>query len=120
MSVEKVDLERAFASIAEPWQPRIAAEANGTAVKLVKVDGEFVWHSHELEDEIFLVRRGRLTMRCRDRDVVLEPGQLLLVPHGVEHCPVAEPGTEVLLIEPAATRNTGDAGGPRTVEARRL
>jgi mannose-6-phosphate isomerase-like protein (cupin superfamily) len=118
--VEKVSLERAFASIEEPWQPRIAAEANGTAVKLVKLDGEFVWHSHEREDEIFLVRSGRLTLRFRDRDVVLEAGELLLVPHGVEHCPVAQPGTEVLLIEPTATPNTGDAGGPRTAEARPL
>jgi mannose-6-phosphate isomerase-like protein (cupin superfamily) len=120
VTVEKVDLERAFASISEPWQPRIAAEANGTAVKLVKLEGEFVWHSHEAEDEIFLVRRGRLRMRFRERDVVLEEGELLLVPRGVEHCPVADPGTEVLLIEPAETVNTGDAGGPRTVEARPL
>ena len=118
--MEKVSLEQAFASIAEPWSPRIAAEANGTAVKLVTLDGEFVWHSHEREDEIFLVWRGRLTMRFRDGDVVLEEGELLLVPRGVEHCPVAEPGTEVLLIEPTETVNTGDAGGERTVEARPL
>lgn len=114
---EKVNLERAFAGIAEPWSPRLAAVANGTAVKLVRLEGEFVWHRHEREDEIFLVRSGRLTLRFRDGEVVLEPGELLLVPRGVEHCPVAEPGTEVLLIEPAETVNTGDAGGPRTREA---
>jgi mannose-6-phosphate isomerase-like protein (cupin superfamily) len=117
---DKVNLDAAFQAIPEPWSPRIAAEVNGAAIKLARVEGEFVWHRHEREDEVFLVHRGRLTMRFREREVELGPGELLLVPRGVEHCPVADPGTEILLFEPLDTSNTGSARGPRTVEARPL
>ncbi len=86
---EKVDLARAFASFQERWSPRIAGAVNDFHVKLVKLEGEFVWHSHEREDELFLVVKGRLVMRLRTGDVELEPGQFLIVPHGVEHCPFA-------------------------------
>lgn len=106
-----VNLERAFASFDERWSPRILAQMNEVQVKAAKLDGDFVWHRHDDTDELFLVTRGRLTIRFRDRDVVLGPGELLVVPKGVEHQPVADGPVEVLLIEPAGTVNTGDAGG---------
>ena len=114
----KVDLAESFGRFDEQWSPRIVAELNDSYVKLVKVEGEFVWHHHDDEDELFLVTKGRLRMQFRDReDVVLEPGQLLVVPRGVEHCPLAEGETEVVLLEPKGTSNTGSAGGERTREA---
>ena len=87
---------------------------NDYEVKLAKLKGEFVWHTHEDTDELFLVISGRLTLQLRDGDVVLGPGELFVVPRGVEHCPVADEETAILLLEPAGTLNTGDAGGPRT------
>jgi len=106
--MEKVDLASGFAKIQEPWRPRIAARLNGQEVKLVKLEGPFVWHHHEAEDELFLVLKGRLRLEFRDRVVNLGPGELLVVPRGVEHRPVAEPTAEVLLFEPAEVRNTGN------------
>jgi mannose-6-phosphate isomerase-like protein (cupin superfamily) len=114
--MEKVDLREKLAAFTEHWSPRIVAELNGQHVKLAKLRGEFVWHAHEDEDEMFLVVRGALDVRFRDRTVRLEEGQLLVVPRGVEHCPVAEEEVHVLLFEPAGTVNTGDAGGEWTVE----
>jgi mannose-6-phosphate isomerase-like protein (cupin superfamily) len=105
---EKVALAAQFARIDEHWRPRIVAELNGQAVKLVKFQGEFVWHHHDEEDELFLVWRGRFRMEFRDRTVELGPGEALVVPRGVEHRPVADEEVEVLLFEPAATRNTGN------------
>jgi mannose-6-phosphate isomerase-like protein (cupin superfamily) len=116
MTIEKVSLSEKFGWIDEPWQPRLIGEVNDTHVKLVKLAGEFVWHRHECEDELFLVVRGRLVMRFRDGDVTLEPGELIIVPRGVEHLPVADEGTEVLLVEPASTLNTGNVRNERTVE----
>ena len=111
-----VNLERAFGSFDEAWKPRVAAELNGQEVKLVKLRGAFEWHHHEAEDELFLVVKGRLQMELRDRTVVIEEGEMLVVPRGVEHRPVALDGVcSVLLFEPASTVNTGDAGGERTV-----
>lgn len=104
-----VDLAEAFASFEEHFSPRVAAELNGQMVKLVKFAAPFVWHSHAAEDELFLVWRGRFRMEFRDRSVELGPGQMLVVPRGVEHRPVAEEEVEVLLFEPAGTLNTGDA-----------
>ena len=115
-----VDLAAAFSTITDHWRPRIAAELNGQHVKLVKFQGAFVWHHHEHEDELFLVVRGSFDMEFRDRTVTLREGQLLVVPRGVEHRPVAEHEVEVLLFEPATTVNTGSAGGERTVAARPL
>ena len=115
-----VDLAAAFSAITDHWRPRIAAELNGQHVKLVKFQGAFVWHHHEHEDELFLVVRGSFDMEFRDRTVTLREGQLLVVPRGVEHRPVAEHEVEVLLFEPATTVNTGSAGGERTVAARPL
>jgi mannose-6-phosphate isomerase-like protein (cupin superfamily) len=114
--LEVVNLEDKFARISEPWSPRILARLNDYHVKAVKLEGEFVWHKHDETDELFLVTKGALVIRFRDRDVTLGPGDLLVVPKGVEHLPVAEEACEVLLIEPAGTLNTGDAGGDRTVE----
>jgi mannose-6-phosphate isomerase-like protein (cupin superfamily) len=119
--METVNLDAAFDSFEERWSPRVAAELNGQAVKLAKLEGEFVWHSHADADELFLVRSGELTLELRDRpDVHLGSGELVVVPAGVEHRPVADGVAEVLLFEPAGTRNTGDVEDERTVEATRL
>jgi mannose-6-phosphate isomerase-like protein (cupin superfamily) len=115
-AVEKVNLAEKLASFADHWRPRIVGELNGQLVKLVKFVGEFVWHHHDDEDELFLVVKGRFRMEFRDRDVWLEEGEFLVVPRGVEHRPVAEEEAHVLLFEPASTLNTGDVRGERTVE----
>ncbi|MEZ4367438.1 MAG: cupin domain-containing protein [Kofleriaceae bacterium] len=107
-------LDVAFAAIDEPWSPRIAAELNGQHVKVARLLGEFVWHAHADADELFLVRSGRLTIEFRDGTVQLGPGELVVVPRGVEHRPVALEACEVLLFEPAGTVNTGDVEDPRT------
>lgn len=118
--MNKVNLAEAFAGISEPWKPRIAGELNGQMVKLVKLEGEFIWHHHEAEDEFFLVVSGRFRMDFRDRQVWLETGEFLIVPRGVEHRPVAEGTAHVLLFEPGSTLNTGNVRGDRTVECPEL
>ncbi len=105
---DKVNLAAAFAQIAEHWRPRVAAELNGQEVKLVKVKGEFVWHHHDAEDELFLVVAGRLLVEFRDRTVALGPGEMLVIPKGVEHRPVAGEEVQMLVFEPAGVRNTGN------------
>lgn len=115
MSVEKVNIELKFASFNEHWKPKIAGELNGQYVKLVKFLGEFVWHHHDEEDELFFVVKGRLRMEFRDRDVWIEEGEFIVVPRGVEHRPVAEEEAHVLLFEPASTLNTGNVRDERTV-----
>jgi mannose-6-phosphate isomerase-like protein (cupin superfamily) len=112
----KVNLAEALAGIDEAYDPRIVARLNDYKVMVVKPRGEFVWHKHDDTDDFFLVLSGKLTIQLRDRDVVLGPGELFVVPKGVEHCPKAEQETHVLLIEPRDTVNTGDAGGDKTVE----
>jgi mannose-6-phosphate isomerase-like protein (cupin superfamily) len=114
--MEKINLAAKLAEFDGYWQPRIVGEVNDVFVKLAKLDGEFVWHRHELEDELFLVVRGRLVMRFRDRQIVLEPGEMLVVPRGVEHLPVADGETHVLLVERRATLNTGNVRNERTVQ----
>jgi mannose-6-phosphate isomerase-like protein (cupin superfamily) len=114
MSPDKIDLAAKLALFADHWNPRIVAELNGQQVKLVKLLGEFVWHHHEREDELFLVLAGRLRMEFRDRAVELDPGQAIVVPRGVEHRPVAEAEVHVLLFEPASTINTGAEVEART------
>jgi len=109
---EKVHLPDAFGQLHEPWRPRVVAALNGQEVKLARLKGAFVWHHHADEDELFLVWRGRFRMEFRDRTVDLGPGDLLVVPRGVEHRPVAEEEAEVLLFEPAGTRNTGNVVDP--------
>jgi mannose-6-phosphate isomerase-like protein (cupin superfamily) len=107
--VDAINLAQKLATFAEHWQPRTVAEFNGHDLMVVKVKGEFVWHRHEDTDDFFLVLKGRLTIRMRDGDVTLGPGEMFVVPKGVEHCPVAEEETHMLLIEPSGTPNTGDA-----------
>ena len=107
--MEKVNLEEKFAAFAEHWRPKIVGELNGQEVKVVKFQGEFVWHQHEREDELFLVWRGQMRIEFRDRTVELGPGEFLVVPHGIEHRTAADEEVEVVLFEPAATRNTGSA-----------
>ena len=107
--MEKVNLEEKFAAFTEHWRPKIVGELNGQEVKLVKFQGVFPWHHHEQEDELFLVWRGRMRVEFRDRVVELNKGEFLIVPHGVEHRTAAGEETEVILFEPAATRNTGSA-----------
>ncbi len=113
--MEKVNLAQKFSSFQDLWKPKIVGELNGQQVKLVKVKGEFVWHHHEAEDELFLAVKGRLRIELRGRDVVLEPGEFIVIPAGVEHKPVAEEEAHVLLFEPTSTLNTGNVRNERTV-----
>ena len=113
--MDKVNLAEKFARFTEPWKPRIVGELNGQQVKLAKFLGEFVWHRHDDEDELFLVVKGRFRMEYRDRHVWLDEGEFLIVPRGVEHRPVAEEEAHVLLFEPASTLNTGNVRDERTV-----
>ncbi len=106
---DKVNLAEKLASFEESFTPKIVATYNDNKVQVAKTRGEFVWHSHPETDDLFLVVSGRLTIQLRDRDVVLGPGDLYVVPRGVEHCPNAEPEAHVLLIEPMGTPNTGDS-----------
>ena len=113
--MEKINLAQKLALFREHWSPKIVGDLNENHVKLVKLLGEFVWHKHELEDEMFLVVKGRLTIRFRNGEVELSENEMLIVPRGVEHLPVAREEAHVLLVEPKSTVNTGDAPGPRTV-----
>jgi mannose-6-phosphate isomerase-like protein (cupin superfamily) len=107
--MQKVNLAEKFALFTEHWSPKIAGELNGQHVKLVKFQGEFVWHKHDHEDELFLVVKGSFVMELRDQHIELHEGEFLIVPRGVEHRPVAKEEVQVLLFEPASTLNTGDA-----------
>ncbi len=111
----KINLAEKLGLFSSLWDPKIVGELNGQHVKLVKLQGPFVWHAHDAEDELFLVLHGSFVMEFRDGSVPLHEGEFLIVPRGIEHRPVAEHETHVLLFEPAATVNTGDAGGERTV-----
>src|SRR6516225_3407556 len=113
--IEKVNVADKLSRFDDYWSPRIIGELNDFHVKAVKVKGEFVWHRHETEDELFYVVKGRLVIRLRDGEVVLEPGEFAVIPHGVEHLPVAEEEVHILLLEPMTTVNTGSAEGDRTV-----
>jgi mannose-6-phosphate isomerase-like protein (cupin superfamily) len=113
--MEKVNISEKLGLFSDYWNPRIVAELNGQHVKVVKLKGPFVWHQHAGEDELFLVVQGRLRMEFRDRAIELGEGELIVVPRGVEHRPVAEAEVAVLLFEPASTLNTGDVRNERTV-----
>ena len=106
--IQKIDIDKKFEVFSEYWRPKVIAELNGQEVKLVKFKGEFVWHRHELEDELFLVWRGSFRVEFRDHIVELNQGELLVVPRGIEHRTVADEEVEILIFEPQATRNTGD------------
>jgi mannose-6-phosphate isomerase-like protein (cupin superfamily) len=117
MSQSRVNLAEKFSLFDERWSPKIVGELNGQHVKLVKLLGEFVWHHHDDEDELFLVVKGRFRMEYRDREEWIEAGEFVVVPRGVEHRPVAEEEAHVMLFEPAGTVNTGNATGRMTQEA---
>jgi mannose-6-phosphate isomerase-like protein (cupin superfamily) len=117
---DKINLTAKLALLDEIYQPGIVGYLNDYKLQLVKIKGPFVWHRHEETDDLFLVLSGHLTIHLRDRDIELEPGELFVVPRGVEHCPDAAEETAVLLIEPDGTPNTGDAGGEMTAEPRQL
>jgi mannose-6-phosphate isomerase-like protein (cupin superfamily) len=114
-SVDKVNIAEKLSLFGEPWSPKIVGELNGQHVKLVRLSGEFVWHHHDDEDEMFLVVDGRFRMEFRDREVWIERGEFIVVPRGVEHRPVAEEEASVMLFEPASTLNTGNVTGEMTV-----
>jgi mannose-6-phosphate isomerase-like protein (cupin superfamily) len=114
--MEVVNLADKFSQFQDYWSPKIAGELNDFHVKLVKVKGEFVWHHHDNEDEMFLVVKGRLLIRLRDRDLWLNEGEFTVIPKGVEHMPVAEEEAHILLLEPRSTLNTGNVQNERTVE----
>ena len=106
--MEKINLEQKFSLISEHWRPKLVGELNGQEVKLAKIKGEFPWHLHENEDEMFLSIRGTFRLEFRDRSVELSPGEFIIVPRGVEHRPVADEEAEIMLFEPAGVRNTGN------------
>jgi mannose-6-phosphate isomerase-like protein (cupin superfamily) len=109
-----IDLAEKLAAFSEHWSPKVVARLNDYEIKVVKIRGEFVWHTHDDTDELFLVMAGELTIQQRDGDVTLGPGQMYVVPRGVEHCPIAEGEVHAVLIEPVGVVNTGGAGGPLT------
>lgn len=115
-----VDLADKFALFTQPWSPKSVATLNDYEIKVVRIQGEFVWHTHDDTDDLFLVIEGRLIIQLRDGDVTLTPGQIFVVPKGVEHCPRADDEVKALLIEPTGVINTGDAGGELTAVVERL
>lgn len=115
--MEKVNIADKFSLFTDCWSPKIAGELNDSYVKLVKLKGEFVWHLHEKEDELFLVVKGKLVIKLRDQDIKLSEGEFFIVPKGVEHMPVADEEVQVILLEPKTTLNTGNVRNERTVEA---
>jgi mannose-6-phosphate isomerase-like protein (cupin superfamily) len=114
--MEAVNISKKFAEFSDYWSPKVIGELNGQHVRLAKLHGEFVWHHHDAEDELFLVVKGRLLMRFRDREVWVNEGELIIIPKGVEHLPVAEEEVHVILLEPATTLNTGNVENQRTVK----
>ena len=115
--MDKVNLIQKFGLIQEYWHPRIVGEVNESYVKLVKFIGDFVWHKHDNEDELFLVVKGNLLIKLRDKDIRLSEGELVIIPKGVEHMPVAEEEVQVILLEPKTTINTGDVQNERTIQS---
>jgi mannose-6-phosphate isomerase-like protein (cupin superfamily) len=114
--MNKVSLAEKLSHFSDHWSPKIVAELNGQHVKLTKFKGPFIWHHHDDEDELFLVVKGRFRMELRDRSIWIEEGEMIVIPRGVEHRPVADEEVHVLLFEPAGTLNTGNVRGERTLE----
>ncbi len=114
--MQKVNVIQRFSLFQDHWSPKIVGELNGQYVKLVKFTGPFVWHHHDTEDELFLTVKGKFTMKLKDGDVDVEEGELIIIPRGVEHCPVADEEAHVLLFEPKSTLNTGNVKNERTKE----
>ena len=113
--MDKVNLAQKFSMFNDYWSPKIVGEINDSYVKLVKFKGEFVWHHHETEDELFLVLKGSLLIKLRDRDISLEEGEFVIIPKGVEHLPIADEEAHVLLLEPKTTLNTGNVRDEKTI-----
>ncbi len=113
--VEKVSIAQKFSLFDDYWVPYVVGELNDSYVKVDKMKGEFVWHKHDGEDELFLVVKGRLVIKLRDKDIELDPGEFIIIPKGVEHLPVAEEEVHAVLIEPKSTLNTGDVRNQRTL-----
>jgi mannose-6-phosphate isomerase-like protein (cupin superfamily) len=113
--MENVNLTQKFSVFQDYWSPKIVGELNDSYVKLAKFKGEFVWHHHESEDELFLVMKGELLIKFRDREVRVRPGEFVIVPKGIQHLPIAEQEVHVVLIEPKSTLNTGNVADDRTV-----
>ncbi len=117
--MDKVNLAQKFSSFSEHYSPKIAGEINDTYVKLVKLQGDFLWHHHDVEDELFFVVKGKLRMKVREdgseREIVIGQGEFIIIPHGVEHFPSADEETHILLLEPKTTLNTGNVENERTV-----
>jgi len=114
MTHSPVDIAEKLSLFSEPWSPKTVARLNEYEIKVVKLKGEFTWHTHQDTDELFLVTKGQLTIQMREGSVTLEPGQLFVVPRGIEHCPITDGEVHAVLIEPTGVVNTGDAGGPLT------
>ncbi|HKJ31105.1 MAG TPA: cupin domain-containing protein [Balneolales bacterium] len=114
--MEIVNLDKKFSLFNEYWQPKLVGELNGQHIKIAKLKGEFIWHKHDNEDEMFLIHKGQLIIKLRDRDVTLNKGEFFIVPKGVEHKPVAEEEVHLIMFEPAQTRNTGNVENEKTVE----
>ena len=114
--MEVINIKEKLSKFSDHWHPRIIGELNGQYVKLAKIKGEFVWHSHAEEDELFYVLKGELRMEFRDKTVVLQPGEMIVVPRGVEHRPCADEEVEIMLFEPKSTLNTGEEKNERTRE----
>jgi mannose-6-phosphate isomerase-like protein (cupin superfamily) len=115
--IKKVNLAEKFGLFTEQWHPKIVGELNEAYVKLGRLQGEFVWHHHDNEDELFLVVKGHLVIKLKDGDVALDEGEFVIIPKGVEHCPVAEEEVQIVLLEPKTTSNTGNVQNERTVDA---
>src|ERR1700752_4329239 len=113
--MDKINIAEKLSQFSDHWNPRIVGELNGQHVKAVKLKGEFIWHHHDHEDELFLVVKGTLRMKFRDREAVVREGEFVVVPRGVEHCPVAHEEVHIVLIEPKSTLNTGNITNERTV-----
>lgn len=114
MANDPVDIADKFSQFSDHWSPKVVARLNDYEIKLLKVQGEFVWHTHEDTDELFLIIDGELTIQLRDGNVTLRPGQLYVVPRGVEHCPIADGEVQAMLMEPAGVVNTGNADSALT------
>ncbi len=111
---DKVNINEKFKLFTEQWSPKLVGAVGDMHIKLVKIQGDFIWHSHETEDEMFFVTKGSMTMHFRDKDVLVNPGEFIIVPHGVEHMPACEEEVHIMLVEPASTVNTGNEDSDRT------
>ena len=118
--IQVISLNEKFNLFNEQWKPKIAGELNNSYVKLAKVQGEFIWHHHENEDELFFVVKGTLTIKLRERDLTIREGEFVIIPKGVEHMPVADEEVWIMMLEPKSTSNTGNVENERTVEAERI